>query len=65
MYCGARDWKTNFSVTVHKIGEDIDRVTHFVLGVINGIIGTVVFIAMALGVLWALVALIHWMWNHS
>jgi hypothetical protein len=46
VYCGARDWKTNFSVTVHKIGEDIDRVTHFVSGVINSIIGTVVVIAM-------------------
>jgi hypothetical protein len=67
-HCGAKDWIPPPKVSgftggkfLKRLGQELEDAVKF----IGGCLGTIIGIALLLGGLWLLVAIVKWMWEHS
>ena len=58
--CGQRKWRAYTSIK-----DELSQLAGRLMSGLLGIVGMVFSIALGLAVLWGLVAVVHWMWNHS
>jgi hypothetical protein len=73
VHCGSRNWaNSDFALMLYKIRKDFRNVVsslvkmvEALVAVVGGILLTIFYIAIGVAVLWAFVAAIHFMWDHS
>jgi hypothetical protein len=64
--CGAVDWQRDHSST--SIAADFRKNMGGLVSLFTGLfkfVGGVLLIGVGLAVLWGVIAVIHWMWDHS
>lgn len=67
VHCGSKQWSrtSKFKYTLRKMGEDVDRIADRMRDVIGTILIYGFLIVISFLFLWAVVAAVHWMWDHS